>query len=89
MLLKTIIVVLLIGVILSLGSGLVYLFKDSGRPESRRTLHALGVRVSLAAALLGTIFYGLYTGQLRMGTNAPWHDLPSASQVTPEPAQDR
>ena len=77
MLLKTIIVVLLIGVVVSLASGLVFLFKDSGRPDSRRTLHALGVRVTLAAALLATIFYGLYTGQLRMGTNAPWHGATS------------
>jgi hypothetical protein len=73
MLLKAIIIVLLIGVIASLGSGLFFLFKDSDRPDSRRTLHALGVRVTLAAALLATIFYGLSTGQLRLGTNAPWH----------------
>jgi hypothetical protein len=73
MYLKAIIIILLIGVIASLVSGLVFLFKDSDRPESRRTLHSLGVRVTLAVALLGTIFYGLQTGQLRMGTNAPWH----------------
>lgn len=73
MLLKTIIVVLLIGVLVSLFSGLVFLFKDTGKPDSRRTLHALGVRITLAAALLGTIFYGFYSGQLRLGSNAPWH----------------
>lgn len=78
MYLKVIIVVLLIGVVASLMSGLFFLFKDSDRPESRRTLHALGVRITLAAALLGTIFYGLYTGQLRMGTNAPWHGATAA-----------
>ncbi len=80
MTIKIIIFVLLIGVIASLMSGLVFLFKDSNKPDSRRTLHALGVRVTLAAALLGTIFYGLYTGQLRMGTNAPWHNYDQASQ---------
>ena len=73
MALKVIILVLLIGVVASLASGLVFLFKDADKPGSRRTLHALGVRITLAAALLGTIFYGIYTGQLRMGTNAPWH----------------
>ena len=72
-LLKVIIFMLLIGVIASLGSGLVFLFKDTDKPESRRTLHALGIRVVLAAALLGTVFYGIYTGQLEMGVNAPWH----------------
>ena len=86
MYLKVIIIILLIGVVASLMSGLVFLFKDSEKPESRRTLHALGVRVSLAAALLGTIFYGLYTGQLRMGTNAPWHSQQHPVEATAEPA---
>jgi len=72
-LLKVIILVLLVGVVLSLFSGLVFLFKDSNRQDSKRTLYALGVRITLAAALLLTVFYGFYTGQLRMGTNAPWH----------------
>ena len=51
-LLKVIIFVLLIGVIVSLFSGLFFLFKDAEKRDSRRTLHALGVRVTLAAALL-------------------------------------
>jgi hypothetical protein len=77
---KVIIVVLLIGVVISLFSGLVFLFKDSGRTDSKRTLYALGVRITLAAALLGTIFYGFYTGQLRIGTNAPWHEQHSPAE---------
>jgi Zn-dependent protease with chaperone function len=72
-LLKIVIFVLLVGVVVSLFSGLVFLFKDSDRQDSKRTLYALGIRVTLAAALLLTVFYGLYTGQLRMGANAPWH----------------
>ncbi len=72
-LLKVIIVVLLIGVIASLFSGLVFLFKDSDRQDSKRTLYALGVRITFAAALLLTVFYGLYTGQLKLGAHAPWH----------------
>lgn len=71
--LKVVIVLLLLGVVVSLFSGLVFLFKDSDRSDSRRTLYALGVRISLAAALLSAVLYGLYTGELRMGTNAPWH----------------
>ena len=78
---RTILAFLLIGVIISLFSGLVFLFKDADRTDSRRTLHALGVRVTLAAALLGTMFYGFYTGQLRLGTNAPWHG--TATQAAP------
>jgi DUF2909 family protein len=73
-LLKVIIVVLLIGVVISLFSGLVFLFKDTDRADSKRTLYALGVRITLAGALLLTIFYGFYTGELRIGTNAPWHN---------------
>ena len=83
MFLKAIIIVLLLGVLASLGSGLFFLFRDSDRPESRRTLHALGIRVTLAAALLGTIFYGLHTGQLRLGTNAPWHAREAPPQTAP------
>jgi len=72
--LKIIIVVLFIGIVISLFSGLAFLFKDAEKPDSRRTLHALGVRITLAAALLASIGYGFYTGELRLGTSAPWHD---------------
>lgn len=71
--LKVLIIVLLIGVIISLFSGLVFLFKDTDRTDSKRTFYALGVRVTLASLLILTISYGLYTGQLQMGINAPWH----------------
>lgn len=71
--LKAIIIFLLIGVVVSLFSGLVFLFRDSDRTDSKRTLYALGVRVTFAGALLIAVFYGFYTGELRLGTNAPWH----------------
>ena len=79
--LKIIIVVLFIGIVISLFSGLAFLFKDADRPESRRTLHALGVRITLAAALLASIGYGFYTGELRLGTSAPWHDRAQTSDT--------
>ena len=72
--LKIIIVVLLVSVVISLFSGLVFLFKDTDKTDSKRTLYALGVRITLATALLLTIFYGMYTGELRLGNNAPWHN---------------
>jgi len=72
-LIKFLIIVLLIGVVLSLFGGLAFLFKDSELPESKRALYTLGIRISLAAALLLTVFFGFYTGQLRMGSSAPWH----------------
>ena len=71
MLLKALIIFLLVGVLVSLFSGLTFLFKDSGTTGSKRTLYALGIRICFAIALLIAVFYGLYTGQLAM--NAPWH----------------
>jgi len=70
-LLKSLIVLLLIAVIVSLFTGLGFLFKDSNRQDSKRTLYALGVRITLAATLLLVIFYGLSTGELAL--HAPWH----------------
>ena len=70
MLLKTLIVLLLIGVVVSLFTGLGFLFKDSNRSDSKRTLYALGVRIGFAAALLAAVGYGLASGELTL--SAPW-----------------
>lgn len=78
MALKIIVVVLFIGLLISLTSGLVFLLKDIDSP-TKRTLYALGVRITLAALLLITIFYGLYTGQL--GSGAPWDRVLTKEQV--------
>ncbi|MCV6604170.1 MAG: DUF2909 domain-containing protein [Porticoccaceae bacterium] len=67
--LKVVIVLLLIGVVASLASGLVFLFKDLG--GRKRTLYALGIRIGLAVLLMVAIAYGVYTGEL--GLQAPWH----------------
>jgi hypothetical protein len=76
--LKIIIVLLFIGVLVSLSSGLVFLLKDIESP-SKRTVYALGVRIGLATLLMATIFYGLYTGQL--GSHAPWDIKLTKEQV--------
>lgn len=67
--LKIIIVILLLAVIISLGSGAVYFFKDQG--DGKRTMLALGVRVTLAVLLMACITYGIISGELVL--NAPWH----------------
>ena len=72
--LKLVIIILLILVILSLSTGLIFLFKDTEKAGSKRTRYALGARVVFASLLLVAIGYGFYTGELRIGTNAPWHD---------------
>lgn len=76
---RIVIVLLLIGVVASLFSGLVFLFKDSDKEGSKRTLYALGIRIGLAALLVATISYGIYSGQL--GMNAPWHESIRASDA--------
>ena len=84
MLLKFIIVFLFIAVLISLSSGLYFLMKDVGSPR-KRTLYALGIRVTLAAMLVGTITYGFVTGQLK--STAPWdrqlHPLNTAPAQPP------
>jgi len=69
--LKIIIVILLLAIIASLFSGAVFFFKDQGN-ERKRTLYALGVRVSLAVLLMICIIYGVASGQLT--PSAPWYN---------------
>ena len=82
--LKILILVLLLGVVVSLFSGLVFLFKDSDTKGSKRTLHALGVRITLAGALIITVWYGIATGEL--GVNSPWHQSIRAADAAAESA---
>ena len=78
MIIKLLVVVLFIGVVLSLSSSLVFLIKDIESPK-KRSLYALGIRITLAALLMATVFYGLYTGKL--GSNAPWDRKLTKEQV--------
>jgi len=66
--LKTAIVIVFVALLLSLASGLAFLFKDRG--EGKRTLYALGIRITLAATLMALISYGVLTGKLQ--SQAPW-----------------
>ena len=59
---KSIIIVLIIGILLSLASSLFFLFKDRG--EGKRTVYGLGIRVTLAILLIILVAYGLSTGEL-------------------------
>jgi hypothetical protein len=79
--LKILIVVLLIAIVASLFSGAVFFFKDQG--STRRTLHALGVRITLAILLMITITFGVLSGQL--GLNAPWHQNAPSAQPAVSP----
>ena len=79
--LKTVIVVLMIALVASLASGLVFLMSDQGNPDKKRLFTSLGVRLGLGICLLLVILYGVMTGQL--GHQNPWDPGP----VNPEGSQ--
>ena len=60
MLIKIIIVFMLLLILLSLGSGLVYLIKDNGHSE--RTVKALTVRITLSLILFILLMAAFATG---------------------------
>lgn len=68
--LKVIIFILFLAVLASLSSALLFLLKDISANDSKRTLYALGIRITLAGLLMGCIFYGFYAGILT--SQAPW-----------------
>ena len=57
---KIFIVVFLLAIIAALGSGLVFLVRDSG--DTRRTVKALTWRIGLSLALIGLLVIGYLTG---------------------------
>ncbi len=69
MLLKTIIVLLFIANIIALSRALVTMMQDQNK-RSDRTANMLLIRVVLAVLLIGTVGFGMATGQL--GSSAPW-----------------
>ncbi|MDZ7783302.1 MAG: DUF2909 domain-containing protein [Halioglobus sp.] len=80
--LKTAIVILMVALVASLGSGFYYLMVDQGDKNSRRTFHSLGVRLTLAIALATLLVYGVATGKL--GHRNPWDPGPGNSAETTE-----
>mgnify|MGYP003629341360 CR=1 len=72
MIIKTIIVLLLIGNIIALGIAFVTLMQDQGG-AGKRTANWLLVRVSLAILLVAAVAFGLWTGDL--GMSAPWYGV--------------
>lgn len=66
--LKLAILALLLAIIASLFSGLVFLVKDNS--GSGRVVSALTVRIVLTVAVVVLITYGFWSGQF--GWNTPW-----------------
>jgi hypothetical protein len=73
-LLKAAIVLLMLALLASLGSGFYFLMKDQGDKNKRGTLHSLGVRLALAVCLAVLMVYGVASGQL--GHRNPWDGGP-------------
>jgi uncharacterized membrane protein len=76
-LLKALIIVFMVLLVASLGSGLYFLLVDQGDKHSRRTFRSLGVRLGLALGLAAVIVYGVATGQL--GHRNPWDAGPGGA----------
>ncbi len=57
---RIIIIIAFIGIIISLGSALVYLVRDRG--ATNRTVNALTVRISLSVALFLFILFSYWMG---------------------------
>ena len=60
LLIKLFIILMLLGIVASLGSGLFYLVRD--RESSDRTARALTVRILLSIILFGLLMLGVFTG---------------------------
>ena len=66
---RLVVIVFLLLIVVSLGSALVFMFKDRGDPEvSRRMAKALALRVGLSITLflmlMGGYYFGLLTNRL-------------------------
>jgi hypothetical protein len=59
---KLLIVVLLVAIVVSLGSGLFHLVKDDG--QSKRMVNALTVRIALSVLLFVLLFVAWKSGQI-------------------------
>jgi len=84
-LLKAAIVLLMLALLASLGSGFYFLMKDQGDKNKRGTFNSLGVRLALAVCLAALIVYGVASGQL--GHRNPWDVGPkpdASGQSAPE-----
>ncbi len=63
MLIKVLIVITLLAIVVSLGSGMLFLVKDKG--QGNRTVRALTVRIALSISLFALLMLGIFTGHIK------------------------
>lgn len=60
---KTVIVLLLLVIVISLFAAMIFLVRDRG--DSKRSVQALTVRITLSLLLFGLLFVGYFSGALK------------------------
>lgn len=75
---KVVIIILFVSLVLSLSGGFLFLLRDFGVPESKRTLYALGTRITLAIILMSFIGFQIQSGNLT--NTAPWDQTYTVSK---------
>jgi hypothetical protein len=68
---KSLILILIIAILISLSGGLFFLTRDKGRKY--RAVFSLTVRVALSVSLFLVLIIGFLTGQLRPHSALPLH----------------
>ena len=68
---KTLIIINFILILISLGSGVVFLAKDDGK--SNRVVTSLTVRIILSISLFALLFIGYYMGEIQPHGINPIH----------------
>ncbi len=63
MIIKILIAATILAILVSLGSGIIFLLKDGGKTD--RTVRALTVRIALSVSLFALIMLGVFTGQIK------------------------
>ena len=79
---KIAIMVLVLALLISLGSGFYFLMTDQGDKTKRQTFRSMGLRLVIGLALAIVVVYSIATGQL--GNRTPWDPGPRP-QTSQEP----
>lgn len=91
MLTKIFIVLVLLAILASLASGLIFMIKDHG--QSERTVKALTLRIGLSVFLFAMLMLGIFTGVIKPHGIYPSAPAPHAppgnaeSRTAPAPQQ--